>query len=220
MRRDCGPSWREFWIARSRLNSSNSTGHAGAAHFAAGGAEFAQPDHARRPRCRACPTFIRARSSGICRWSIPTTGGRWILRSAPPCWHRWKRRIGRDLAQNWPNGHIKLAWTRHLLKLRTELAGVFAHGDYQPLEVSGPHRDHVIAFARRRGRDAAIVAVTKSFAAFSQGGRAWPDAETFDGALRLDGYSVEGSSGARAAALQPFPTSAGGGAARPGVEGA
>ena len=70
-----------------------------------------------------------------------------------------------DLAQHWPDGHIKLAWTRQLLKLRAELADVFAHGDYQPLEVSGPHRDHVIAFARRRGRDAVIVAVAKSFAA-------------------------------------------------------
>ena len=53
-------------------------------------------------------------------------------------------------------------------------------------EVSGPHRDHVIAFARRHGRDAAIVAVAKSFAAFSQGGRAWPRAEAFDGALDLE----------------------------------
>ena len=41
------------------------------------------------------------------------------------------------LAQNWPDGHVKLAWTRHLLKLRTELPDVFAHGDYEPLEVSG-----------------------------------------------------------------------------------
>jgi (1->4)-alpha-D-glucan 1-alpha-D-glucosylmutase len=96
------------------------------------------------------------------------------------------------LAQHWPDGHIKLAWTRHLLQLRTELADVFAHGDYVPLEVSGPHRDHIIAFARRRGRDAAIVAVTKSFAAFSQGGRAWPRAEAFEGAVNLKGYSVEG----------------------------
>jgi (1->4)-alpha-D-glucan 1-alpha-D-glucosylmutase len=96
------------------------------------------------------------------------------------------------LAQHWPDGHIKLAWTRQLLKIRTELADVFAHGDYVPLEVSGPHRDHVIAFARRRGRDAAIVAVAKSFAAFSQGGRAWPRAESFDGAVNIKGYSVEG----------------------------
>src|ERR1700678_845566 len=97
-----------------------------------------------------------------------------------------------DLTRNWRNGHVKLAWTRHLLKLRTELSGVFADGEYQPLAVSGPHRDHVIAFARRRGRDAAIVAITKSLAAFSQGGRVWPDAEALDGTVSLDGYSVEG----------------------------
>jgi (1->4)-alpha-D-glucan 1-alpha-D-glucosylmutase len=97
-----------------------------------------------------------------------------------------------SLAQHWPDGHIKLAWTRHLLKLRTELSDVFAHGDYQPLEVTGAHRDHVIAFARRRGRNAAIVAVAKSFALMSQGGRAWPGAEAYDGALRIDGYSVQG----------------------------
>jgi (1->4)-alpha-D-glucan 1-alpha-D-glucosylmutase len=97
-----------------------------------------------------------------------------------------------DLAQHWPDGHIKLAWTRHLLKLRTELADVFARGDYEPLEVSGPHRDHVIAFARRRRRDAAITVVAKSFAAFSQGGRAWPQADAFDATLNLTGYAVKG----------------------------
>src|SRR5258706_16425491 len=63
------------------------------------------------------------------------------------------------LVQNWSNGHLKLAWTRHLLKLRTEFADVFAHGDYEPLQVTGPHCDHVIAFARRRGPDAVITAV-------------------------------------------------------------
>src|SRR5467141_2767185 len=97
-----------------------------------------------------------------------------------------------SLAQNWPNGHLKLAWTRHLLKLRTELADVFAHGDYRPLEITGPHGDHVIAFARRHGRDAVITAVAKSFAPMSQGGRVWPRADAFDGALNLKGYSVEG----------------------------
>ncbi|HVD84927.1 MAG TPA: malto-oligosyltrehalose synthase, partial [Bradyrhizobium sp.] len=97
-----------------------------------------------------------------------------------------------SLAQNWSNGHLKLAWTRHLLKLRTEFSDVFAHGDYQPLEIAGPHRDHVIAFARRHGRDAVITAVAKSFAPMSQGGRVWPRADAFDGALNLKGYSVEG----------------------------
>jgi (1->4)-alpha-D-glucan 1-alpha-D-glucosylmutase len=101
-----------------------------------------------------------------------------------------------SLVQKWPNGHLKLAWTRHLLKLRTELADVFTHGDYRPLQISGPHRDHVIAFARRRGRDVAIVAIAKSFALMSQGGRVWPRAEAFDGALSLSGYSVAGIRGA------------------------
>jgi (1->4)-alpha-D-glucan 1-alpha-D-glucosylmutase len=107
-----------------------------------------------------------------------------------------------SLVQNWSDGHLKLAWTRRLLKLRTELADVFAYGDYEPLKISGPHRDHVIAFARRRGRDAAIVAVAKSFAAFSQGGRIWPRAEAFDGALGVNGYAVEGLSGGEANAAE------------------
>jgi (1->4)-alpha-D-glucan 1-alpha-D-glucosylmutase len=107
-----------------------------------------------------------------------------------------------SLVQNWSDGHLKLAWTRRLLKLRTELADVFAYGDYEPLEIGGPHRDHVIAFARRRGRDAAIVAVAKSFAAFSQGGRIWPRAEAFDGALGVNGYAVEGLSGGEANAAE------------------
>ena len=110
--------------------------------------------------------------------------------------------LGR-LARHWPDGHIKLAWTRQLLKLRTELADVFAHGDYQPLEVSGPHRDHVIAFARRRGRDAAIVAVAKSFAAFSQGGRTGRAAEAFDGALSLNGIRWRASTRAPRSCASP-----------------
>src|SRR5262249_1435180 len=55
-----------------------------------------------------------------------------------------------SLTRNWQNGHLKLALTAHLLKLRIEFADLFGDGDYQPLDVRGPHRDHVIAFARRR----------------------------------------------------------------------
>ena len=106
------------------------------------------------------------------------------------------------LAQDWPSGHLKLAWTRHLLKLRTELADVFANGDYQPLEVSGPHRDHVIAFARRRGRDAAIIVATRSLAAFTDNGRAWPRPESYDAALNVSGYAVEGFADADASQLR------------------
>jgi (1->4)-alpha-D-glucan 1-alpha-D-glucosylmutase len=108
----------------------------------------------------------------------------------------------RGLAQNWRNGHLKLAWTRHLLKLRNELADAFTSGEYLPLEVTGPHRDHIIAFARRRGRDAAIVAVARSFAAFSEGGRAWPRPEAFEAALNVSGYSVEGFADADASEVR------------------
>ena len=45
----------------------------------------------------------------------------------------------RGLSRSWPDGQLKLAWTRHLLKLRNGLADVFAQGDYQPLEVRGAH---------------------------------------------------------------------------------
>jgi (1->4)-alpha-D-glucan 1-alpha-D-glucosylmutase len=106
------------------------------------------------------------------------------------------------LTQNWADGRLKLAWTAHLLKLRTELADVFTHGDYQPLEVSGAHRDHVIAFARRRGKDAAVIAVARHFAPFSQAGRAWPQAENFDGAIHLDGFSVDDLEGHATRELQ------------------
>jgi len=96
-----------------------------------------------------------------------------------------------NLVQHWPSGHLKLAWTSQLLKIRSELADVFTDGDYQPLEVLGPHRDHVIAFARRHGRDAAIIVVAKSLAPMTQGGRVWPRADAFDGALDLKGTSLQ-----------------------------
>ena len=96
------------------------------------------------------------------------------------------------LAQSWRDGRLKFAWTRHLLRLRNELPEVFTSGDYQPLTVSGPHRDHVITFARRHGREAIIVAVAKSFAPFTQGGRHWPRAEAFEGEIDLTGYALPG----------------------------
>ena len=92
-----------------------------------------------------------------------------------------------DLIQNWSNGHLKLAWTRRLLKLRTEFAEMFADGDYVPLRVTGAHREHIIA---------------KSLAPFSQGGRVWPPAEAFDAALDVSGYSVEGFAEADATELR------------------
>ncbi|HMM87681.1 malto-oligosyltrehalose synthase [Bradyrhizobium sp.] len=96
------------------------------------------------------------------------------------------------LIKGWPSGHLKLAWTRHLLKLRTELANVFTSGDYEPLQVSGPQAGHFIAFARRRGREASIVVVTRWFSPFTDGGRHWPRPEAYEAALDIGGYAAEG----------------------------
>jgi (1->4)-alpha-D-glucan 1-alpha-D-glucosylmutase len=101
----------------------------------------------------------------------------------------------KNLAQNWRDGRIKLAWTRHLLRMRNELADVFTHGDYLPLHVTGPHRDRVIAFARRHGDNAAVVAVGKTLAVLTDGGRVWPRAEHWDGAIVTRGLSFEGIDG-------------------------
>lgn len=96
------------------------------------------------------------------------------------------------LTQSWRDGRLKFAWTRHLLRLRNKMADVLTSGSYEPLMVTGPHRNHVIAFARRHGREAVIVAVTKSFAPFTQGGRSWPRAEAFEGEIDLAGYTLPG----------------------------
>ncbi|XIA64818.1 malto-oligosyltrehalose synthase [Bradyrhizobium sp. TZ2] len=111
-----------------------------------------------------------------------------------PDWNR--------LVQDWPSGHLKLAWTRQLLMLRTELADVFTDGDYEPIEVTGQHRDHFIAFARRRGRDAAVVVVPRWFAAFTDQGRNWSDPTLYDAALNVSGYAVEGFADADATQLR------------------
>jgi (1->4)-alpha-D-glucan 1-alpha-D-glucosylmutase len=105
------------------------------------------------------------------------------------------------LAQDWQSGELKFAWTRHLLKARAEQPDLFAAGDYQPLEVSGPHRGHVIAFARRHGRAAAIIAVMKGFASLTEAGRTWPRMETLEGSIALQGLSLEGTD----AALRELP---------------
>lgn len=107
-----------------------------------------------------------------------------------------------QLTKDWPSGHVKLAWTRHLLKLRTELPDLFTDGDYAPLEVTGTHRDHFIAYARRHGRDAAVVVVPRYFAPLTDNGRVWPLAANIDATLNVKGYAVEGFADADATELR------------------
>jgi (1->4)-alpha-D-glucan 1-alpha-D-glucosylmutase len=97
----------------------------------------------------------------------------------------WKALTG-----NWSNSHVKFAWTRELLKLRSELPAVFTDGDYEPLDVSGPHAAHIIAFARRHQRDAVIVIVGRALAEFTDGGRLWFDGSKLDATVHATGYDL------------------------------
>jgi (1->4)-alpha-D-glucan 1-alpha-D-glucosylmutase len=95
------------------------------------------------------------------------------------------------LSETWDNSHIKFAWTHELLKLRGELADIFTYGEYEPLEITGPHAAHVVAFARRYQRDAAIVIVGRSLAGFTDNGRKWFDGSTLDATVLAPGYDVK-----------------------------
>lgn len=46
------------------------------------------------------------------------------------------------------NGHIKMWFSHILMKERSDNADLFIHGTYQPLNVSGKYKEHILAFAR------------------------------------------------------------------------
>ncbi len=92
------------------------------------------------------------------------------------------------LARAWTDGRIKLALTRRLLALRAELSTLFTEGAYEPVEVHGPHRHHILAFARSAGEDAIIVAVARHFAPLTEAGRHWPRPGRWDAWLALDAF--------------------------------
>jgi (1->4)-alpha-D-glucan 1-alpha-D-glucosylmutase len=98
----------------------------------------------------------------------------------------------RALIETWLDGRIKLALTQRLLAFRGANTQVFAGGNYRPLTVAGEHRDHVIAFARCHGEEAAIVVVGRHFAALTDGGRHWPRPDAWQGYVELDGFMPAG----------------------------
>ena len=71
-----------------------------------------------------------------------------------------------DLTANWQDGRIKLYMTRKALSFRLAHKELFAGGDYIPLEAVGKRQNCVVAFARRRRKMWAIVAVPRLVAGF------------------------------------------------------
>jgi (1->4)-alpha-D-glucan 1-alpha-D-glucosylmutase len=54
------------------------------------------------------------------------------------------------------DGRAKLLLLREGLSLRRARPPLFLEASYQPLRADGPHADHVVAFARRRGHEALL----------------------------------------------------------------
>ena len=66
-----------------------------------------------------------------------------------------------DLAQSWRDGRIKQALIRAVLGLRRAQPKLFESGEYVPLACEGPAADHVLSFARRRGRAIALTVISR-----------------------------------------------------------
>ncbi|MEZ5399117.1 MAG: malto-oligosyltrehalose synthase [Bryobacteraceae bacterium] len=81
----------------------------------------------------------------------------------------------RLLLENWRDGRVKLFVTAAGLRLRKRWPELFTAGAYDPVEVSGALRDHVVAFTRRAG-SRAITAVVPRFSATltRAAGSGWP----------------------------------------------
>jgi (1->4)-alpha-D-glucan 1-alpha-D-glucosylmutase len=88
-----------------------------------------------------------------------------------------------DLVRTYKDGRIKLWVTWRALSFRRERAAMFQTGSYLPLGASGEKREHVCAFARRRGHEAVLVAVPRLVYRLTGGeprsptGEVWGDTE-------------------------------------------
>ena len=96
----------------------------------------------------------------------------------------------RALASTWPDGHVKFALTRQLLALRQQLPGVFTNGSYRPLDVVGPNRRELVAFARVGERNAVIVVSGRRFGRATQDGHRWPPAQAWNASVLVEGFSA------------------------------
>lgn len=75
-----------------------------------------------------------------------------------------------SLAGDWRNGEVKQALIQEVLAARRAHFDLFAQGTYVPLQPEGAQAEHVIAFARRRGEETAIVIASRLTAQWLSGG--------------------------------------------------
>ncbi len=90
----------------------------------------------------------------------------------------------RELLEQWTDGRLKLWVTHRALHARSEAGDLFRHGDYQVVRPEGERAEHVLSYARRHLRSAALVAVPRLFFTMLNGEARLPRAEDW-GATRL-----------------------------------
>jgi (1->4)-alpha-D-glucan 1-alpha-D-glucosylmutase len=88
-----------------------------------------------------------------------------------------------ELVRTYQDGRIKMWVTARALQFRRDHPVPFQNGSYMPLFASGEKHEHVLAFARRRGRDSVLVAVPRLIYKLTAGelrpplGDLWGDTE-------------------------------------------
>lgn len=90
-----------------------------------------------------------------------------------------------SLAPDWRDGEVKQALIQEILAARRAHFDLFAQGTYAPLQAEGTQADHVIAFTRRRGDEAAIVIASRLTAQWLSGGVLIPASSWDDTQLHL-----------------------------------
>jgi (1->4)-alpha-D-glucan 1-alpha-D-glucosylmutase len=82
-----------------------------------------------------------------------------------------RRSLARELTEHMTDGRIKLYVTREALHCRRQYPGLFAGGEYLPVEVAGRRRDHVCAFQRCLHKWQALVVVPRLVTSLVHGDR-------------------------------------------------
>lgn len=70
-------------------------------------------------------------------------------------------RTPEELFRNWTDGAIKLFIIQKVLQFRRDHVKLFDDGTYEPLEVTGAHRERVIAFQRRHDAEGLVVVLPR-----------------------------------------------------------
>jgi (1->4)-alpha-D-glucan 1-alpha-D-glucosylmutase len=66
-----------------------------------------------------------------------------------------------ELVKDWKSGAIKMKVIRDTLRFRADNADLFTNGGYEPVEVTGEHRERCVAFKRNLGAAEILIVVPR-----------------------------------------------------------